>query len=64
MAVSVELTKTALSLKLNNGLTPSGVVKTLSVSLGSFDKDKFDVAKVWNITEALLPCLSKSMIPV
>lgn len=51
----------AVKLKLNNGVTPAGTVKTVSVSLGKMSIEGFDPTKVDNITALIAPCLAKSI---
>lgn len=63
MAV-VDLTlKHSCSINLNNG-TLDGKVVTVSVGLGTLDKDDWDAQKVMNIIDALEPCLSKQIYEV
>ena len=60
MAVQELLQKTGVALKLNNG-TKAGVVQTVSLSLGTLDKDEWDADKAMAIIDLLEPCLSKGI---
>lgn len=60
MAVEELMQKTAVSLKLNNG-TKQGVIQTVSLSLGTLDKDEWDGTKAMAIVDLLEPCLSKGI---
>ena len=59
MAVVTECKKISVAMKLNNGTTTAGAVKTVSVSLGKLNKSAFDASKVINIVNALTPCLDR-----
>ena len=61
MAVQTIVQKIAVNLKLNNGTTKTGAVKTATVSIGSLDKDTFDAEKAIAIVSLLTPCLTKSL---
>ena len=61
MAVITTPIKTAVSLKLNNGTTESGTVKTLNVSLGTLNLSAFDASKVFAIAALLEPCLDRAI---
>ncbi len=63
MAVISNLNKVSVTAQLNNG-TKDGKVKTLSLSLGSLDVNRYDNQKAMNIVNALEPCLSKSVYEV
>ncbi len=63
MAVSELTLKHSVSVKLNNG-TKDGIVQTVSISLGSLDKDEWDAQKAMNIVDLMEPCLSKSIYEV
>ena len=63
MAVTENVQRISGALKLNNG-TEQGVVKTVTLSIGSFDKDEWDGDKVMNIVDLLKPCLSKGVVDV
>lgn len=61
MAVITTLLSTKVSVKLNNGTTESGGVKTVSVAFPSLNKDAFDADKVMAIVSKLSPVFSKSI---
>ena len=63
MAVSSAVKKVSVNIKLNNGTT-NGVVKTLSLSLGTLNKTSFDAQKAMNIVNLLGDCLSKPVYAV
>lgn len=63
MAVISNLTSTKINIMLNNG-TKDGKVKTLTVSLGSLNNDRYDNQKAMNIVNALEACLAKSVYEV
>ena len=66
MAASTELTSVKCVMKLNNGTTETGNVKTVSVSLATLDKTQWATTqltdssnqKLLNIINAAYPCLS------
>ena len=62
MAATVTLEKIGLSLKLDNGLTPTGAQKTVTVSLPSINKTAFDADKALAIAQLLSPVLSKTIV--
>lgn len=64
MAVQTTLEKTTISFKLDDGTTPSGGVKTVSMQLAGINKDSFDIQKVYNIAQLLAPCLSKNIYQI
>ena len=64
MATSITTEKIAVNVKLNNGTTATGAVKTVSISLGTMNKSAFDADKVVAIATALAPCLTKSVYRV
>ena len=64
MAVTVTPKSLSVSLKLNNGTTDSGTIKTSSLSLGSMSTTAFDADKAMNIVAVLSPCLSKALVRV
>ena len=65
MAAISTVQKIAVSLKLNNGLNPeTGTQKTVSISLGSLNKDAWDADKAMAIVNTLAPCLEKSLMSV
>lgn len=53
--------KIAVSIKLDDGTNPSGSTKTVSVSLGTLDKDAWDNDKAFAIVEALSPAFEKTI---
>ena len=57
MAATVTDTKIYVNLVLDNG---DG--KTISLPLGSLNKDAFDANKVMDIVNVLEPCLDKSLL--
>ena len=61
MAVISDLTKVSVVAKLNNGMSEDGKVKTLSLSLGTMNVDRYDDQKAINIVELLKPCLAKEV---
>lgn len=56
--------KEVVQLKLNNGTDPSGNVRTVNQNLGALNPNAWDATKVMAISEALIPCLSKSIYAV
>lgn len=60
MAVSETVRSCKINLKLDNGLTSTGAVRTVSVSLGSVVANP-DLDKVMAIVNPLAQCLSKSV---
>lgn len=56
MSATTTLTKTSVSIKLDNGNS-----KTVSVSLGSLDKSAFDADKAMNIIALLANILDKQI---
>ncbi|MBQ7197076.1 MAG: hypothetical protein IJS40_06665 [Synergistaceae bacterium] len=63
MAVVSRLNKISVTAQLNNG-TKDGKVKTLSLSLGTLNTNRYNDQKAMNIVNALEPCLSKSVYEV
>lgn len=63
MAVVRDLNKVSVAAKLNNG-TKDGKVQTVSLSLGTLSKDRYDDQKAMNIVDLLKPCLSKNVLNV
>ena len=61
MAVTSITKRVAVSLKLNNGTSTTGSIKTVSVNLGSLNKSAFDAQKAINIVNALSSCLERSV---
>ena len=65
MAAVTTPSKVSVSLKLNNGTNPeTGAVKTVSISLGSLNKDAFNADKAMAIVGLLTPCLAKPLLSV
>ena len=62
MATTVTLSKMGVSLKLDNGLTPSGARKTVSMSFPAINKAAFDADKAMTIEILLAPVLSKTVV--
>ncbi|MBQ7154659.1 MAG: hypothetical protein IJR85_03760 [Synergistaceae bacterium] len=62
MAITTTLNKVSVSLKLNNGTSAQGTTKTISISLGSLNKDTFNADKAMAIVELLEPCLDKALV--
>ena len=61
MSVVTECKKITVAMKLNNGTTTTGTVKTVSLNLGSLNKSAFDAQKAINIVNALSSCLERSV---
>ena len=61
MAVGTIVEKIAVNLKLNNGTTVTGAVKTVTVSMGKMSKTGFDAEKALAVSRLLAPCLTKSI---
>ncbi|MBQ7221414.1 MAG: hypothetical protein IJS28_10580 [Synergistaceae bacterium] len=61
MAAITESKKVSVAMKLNNGTTATGAVKTASVNLGSLNKAAFDADKALNIVNALAPCFDRML---
>ena len=61
MAITSTTSKVSVNVKLNNGTNTNGTPKTLTVSLGSLNKDAFDADKAMAIVELLEPCLEKTI---
>ena len=51
----------SVSIRLDNGTDAQGNTKTVGVPLGGLSKDNFNMDKVLAISDALEPCLSKSV---
>ncbi len=65
MAITFSGKRTAISIKLNNGLDDKGQVKLVSLNLGtlkSADLTSEDAQKAQNIINALAPCLDKVIV--
>ena len=61
MSVTTECKKISVAMKLNDGTTTTGAVKTVSLNLGSLNKAAFDADKVVNIVNALTPCFDRRL---
>lgn len=64
MAVVSDLTKVSVTPKLNNGTTEEGKLKTLSLSIGELNIDRYDDDKAMNIVNLLRPCIAKDVYEV
>lgn len=68
MAITRTVSKYAVSLKLNDGTTSTGAMKTVSLSLGSLDKTRYEAdtshAKAMGLVALLEPVLSKAVVGV
>ncbi|MBR2207432.1 MAG: hypothetical protein IJ859_01330 [Synergistaceae bacterium] len=64
MAVTSDLTKVSVVVKLNNGTTEDDKVKTLSLNLGGLNIDRYEDQKAMNIVNLLTPCLAKDIYEV
>lgn len=64
MAVTETLESLSSRMRLSNGQTSTGAVKTVNVSLGTLDKNAWDPDKAMAIANALEPCLDKSIYVV
>lgn len=56
--------KMTLTLKLDNGTTTSGMVKTISQTVGTINKDAWDNDKALAIGQLVAPCLTKSIYAI
>lgn len=61
MAVEDELIKRTATMLLNNGVSPTGTVKTVSVSIGTLNPSAWNLQKASNIVNAMSGCLTKAM---
>lgn len=64
MAVTSTINRNSVFLKLNAGENENGIILTKSLSLGPVKNTAFsneDLQKVYNIVNALLPCLAYNM---
>ena len=61
---TVTSTKLRVNVKLDNGTTESGATKTVSIPLGSMNKDAFNADKVIAIAGLLSSVLSKSIVTI
>lgn len=64
MAAIETLKKLSTVIKLENGSTSSGAVKTVNVSIGTLDKSSYDVNKIFNIVSALEAVFDKEISTV
>jgi len=64
MAVVSDLSLVSVVCKLNNGTTDNGQLKTLDLSLGKMDIDRYDDDKAMAIVNLLRPCLAKDVVEV
>lgn len=64
MAITTRLDKVAIKMLLNNGTSADGTVKTVSVGLGTLNKDAYDAEKAIAIVDAIEPCLTKTVYSV
>ena len=62
MAAVTTLQKIGVSLKLDNGLSPSGARKTVTVPFPAINKAAFDADKAMAIENLLAPVLSKTVV--
>lgn len=62
MASVSTLEKTAVTLKLHNGTTATGAIKTVSINYPSIDKDAYNADKVLAIEQLLVPVLAKTPV--
>ena len=61
MAITSNIKKVVITMKLENGNTSTGAIKTVGVALGSLNKDTYDAQKVMNIIGLLAPMFAKSL---
>lgn len=61
MPASTVTEKIAVNLKLNNGSTSTGAVRTITLSMGKMNKDAFDADKALAISSLIAACLTKSV---
>lgn len=61
MPASTVTEKIAVNLKLNNGSTSTGAVRTITLSMGKMNKDAFDADKALAISRLIAACLTKSV---
>ena len=64
MAVTTTVSKISVNVKVSNGTNANGTPKTLSIGLGSLDKDAFNADKAKAIVDLLEPCLAKTRLSV
>ena len=56
--------KISVNIKLDNGTDGEGNQRTVSIPLGTLNKDNFDADKAIAIIAALEPCLSKTVYAI
>lgn len=63
MAAQETFTGVKAQMNLNNGVSPSGAVKTIMQSIGTLSsvQSDYDAQKILNIANAMEQCLTKSM---
>ncbi len=61
MAVVETVKKRSANCQLEDGIDSSGNMKYVSLSFGALAKDAWDADKLFNIKNALAPCLSKTI---
>lgn len=61
MAVTRQLDKVSVKMKLNNGRDEAGNVKTVTSNLGSLDPTGYDAQKAVAVVNALTPLFSKGI---
>ena len=61
MAARTVTEKIAVNLKLNNGSTSTGAVRTITLSMGKMNEDAFDADKALAISRLIAACLTKSV---
>ena len=61
---NTRLQKISGHIELDNGMDMYGNIKTIPVSLGTFNKNNFNPDKLLNIVIALEPCLNKEVAGV
>lgn len=61
MAVVETVKKRSANCQLENGIDSEGNIKYVSLSFGALAKDAWDADKLFNIKNALVPCLSKTV---
>ena len=64
MSATSTLKKVSVNVKLDDGTTITGAQKTVSISLGTLDKDSFNDDKAMNIVNLLGECLSKDIVQI
>lgn len=66
MAISETITSQTAQIRLNNGQTTTGAVKTVNVSIGTLNDNPatWDAQKAINIVDALSPIFDRTMYRV